>query len=459
MFDLIVKKDLQLQSKKSYNFTNQSAYVSLSNSFLRSDQQYNYLKYYLESSPVFTAIRLIVDNLVSIKPILRNKKTGDFIDISEDNTGILQLLSRPNPFTSQELFYRQLVTYYILTGNSYINQIGNEKRIVELNVLRPQDVTVQSDYTDGYAGEYRYNSTYSSLIYKRGKDYKDLRKYRFYSENKNEINQLINFNPNYSNSNLLGVSDLSACEIEISQYLLASIHNNSLLQNQARPSGLLTYRGNNTFDEDFVDKAKEMIRETFSGAGNAGKTAILDHDFHWQQMSESIKDMDFATLKNQTELSVYKALKVPMSYATNDASTYNNKEISKLDLYDNAVIPLRKTIDKFLTDAIMYRYDENLEITFDPAEIETLNVRRIKYATDMSKMAAFSRDEIRNIMGYPNTKGGEIIYQPQNLVASGTDSIINNDRESLDAKARFIKNMKDGGYEDEVISQSIKKWF
>ncbi len=229
MFKNLIRKAYGNKSSevKSYNYACGSLLLENSLGFAASQNQSQFIGYYFKSSPVFTALDLLSDNVSSVSPVLKDLNKDEFIY----EHPLLDLLNNPNPFTDGELFMDSLVNYFKLTGNTYINIVGSGKPL-ELYVLKPTDITIHADSRDGYPGEYTYNSNTVGISYKR--DNKNL----FVSGNGNQIGHLRNFNPLYSNNNLLGVSDLAACELEISQYLLASIHNNSLIQNQSRPSGL-----------------------------------------------------------------------------------------------------------------------------------------------------------------------------------------------------------------------------
>ncbi len=51
-------------------------------------------------------------------------------------------------------------------------------------------------------------------------------------------------------------------ELEITQYILASLHNESTIKNQGRPSGILTYKGNDGVPAD-TQAVKENLQKTF----------------------------------------------------------------------------------------------------------------------------------------------------------------------------------------------------
>jgi HK97 family phage portal protein len=448
MFSELFKKGFNNNQSqlKSYNGYSGSCLLSNDNVFAYTTNSREFIKYYFESCPVFTGIKLIQDNISTIKPVIRDNQKDEFIY----EHPLLTLLENPNPFVDGRLFIKSLASFFTLTGNVYVNVIGSN-RPVELSILAPQNMTILPDMRDGYPDRYQYSSTSSNIVYKRDQNNK------FFSSVGNELGHLRTFNPRYCNNDLYGISDLVACELEISQYMLASIHNNSLLMNQARPSGILTYKGEVTdIPQETVDEIKETLRNNLSGAANAGGSTFLSGDFDWKQLSQSVKDMDFATLKKQTTEAIYNALKIPLPMVSPDNMTLANMEQAKLNFYDNTIIPLATTIFKYLGSLLLSRYpnSENLELTFDPASIEALEPRQIDNTLKLSNSGVLTINEIRSRLGYEDLEGGDTLYQQATLAPIASDTFTEDNREKpTQEKSIFTKIMRQSGYTDDIINQ------
>jgi len=443
------------KEEKSSNYNN-FFLLDLLNGNYRNRDDLNFINSYIDACPVFTATKLIADAISSIDIVLRDKRNGDFIYKHK----ALNLINNPNPFTDGQLFLNELASYYVLTGNCYVNIIG-DKEPIEINNIKPQDVIINA-FSDGYAGEYSYNSYNSSAIYQRKGDK------RFFDARNNEIIHLRSFNPKFSSTSLVGVSAFAGCALEIEQYILVSIHNIALLKNGARPSGLLTYKGSNTLSKEQADIIKETIKSKLSGAKNAGEIPFLGGDFAWQPLSESIKDMDFANLKTTIEQSIYKAVKIPLPMINAGSMTFSNLDASTYIFYDNVVLPTLKRILKFLSLKLLSRYKdaENLEFYFDEAGIEALQARKLQNAKIANQIGVLSDNEIRSIIGYEAINGGDGIYKPANLIQVGQDINTESNRNEPSAKSEFIRIMKaqrkqDGGkfYTDEYIELKAREYY
>jgi len=415
-----------------------------------------FIDFYLKACPIFTATKMIADAVSSIDIVLKNRD-GDFIYKHE----ALNLLQNPNPFVDGQLFMQELTSSYLLTGNTYVNIIG-ESKPVELNTINAQDIIIYSDSKDGYAGEYTLTSGNYNVIYTR-----NLAK-RFIDQRKNELIHLRSYNPQFSSSNLIGISAFAGCQLEIHQYILSSIHNYSLLQNQARPSGIITYKGNRDLDQGQIDGLKDIIKNKLSGAKNAGEPAFLGGDFNWIQLSESTKDMDFPTLKKSVAEACYSAVKIPLPMISPDNMSFANMDASKYLFYDNAVLPIFKRILKFLSVKLLSRYPnaQDLEFYFDESTIEALESRKYENAKTLSQIGKYTDNEIRSITGFESIEGGDIIYRPANLIESGRDIYTVDNRDQPVGKSEFIKIMQeqkklDGSklYSDEYIKLKAKEFY
>jgi len=444
------------QEKKSYGMQDWFAFNFLNQEYSSNNNANTFINYFYDACPVFTATNLISDSISSIDIVLKNKKTGDFIYKHK----ALDILKNPNPFTDNQLFIKEIASYYLLTGNAYINIIG-ETQPIEINNIKPTDITILAG-NDGYMGEYTVSTAINSATYTR-----DAKK-RFIDAKRNELIHLRAFNPRFSSTNLVGCSAFVGCQLEIAQFVTASIHNYSLIKNGARPSGILTHKGTNELQPEQIDRIKDLMKEKLSGSRNAGEMAFLGGDFDWKQLSLSIKDMDFPKLKQSVMEAIYNSLKIPLPMISSENMTFSNMDASKYAYYDNAVIPVLKRLLKFLSAKLLTRYagTEELEYSFDESAIEALETRKFENAKIASQAGVLSDNEIRAMIGYEAIKGGDTIYKPANLVPVGEDINTEDNRDEPMAKSEFIRIMKsqqkeDGGrfYSDEYIELKAKEYY
>ena len=151
-----------------------------------------------------------------------------------------------------------------------------------------------------------------------------------------------------------------------------------------------------------------------------------------------------------------------------DNMSFANMDASKYLFYDNAVLPILKRILKFLSIKLLSRYPnaEGLEFYFDESSIEALESRKFENAKILSQIGKYTDNEIRGITGFEAIEGGDIIYRPANLIESGRDIYVDDNRDKPMDKSEFVKIMKaqqklDGGklYTDEYIELKAKEYY
>lgn len=413
---MLLKNFFKKPEEKRYVPNNGTILGLLESKFCFSLNSNIFLRYYEECAPLFNAVNIVKDETSNIQPILKNKKNDDLIY----EHPFLSLLNKPNPFTNFNLFFSEIVAFYMLTGNVYIKIIGNGKPL-ELSVIRPDNITIQEG-SDGYPLSYNYSTSDGEVEFTRAANK------RFYDSLGNEIIHLRAFNVRYGCDNLYGSSLFLGAELQICLYVLAAIHNHSLIKNQGRPSGLLTYKGDANISNDQVNEVKSLMMDRMSGPENTGKTVFLNGNFDWKVLSESIKDMDFPTLRKQTENTISKVGKIPLPLVNEENMTMSNYESARYALYDNAIVPMINLIYEFL-DIILARYpnSENLELTFDKAVIPTLEDRKIKNTISAYEKGIISRNEARTEIGYEAVGGGDVFTDQLGQVV-GEDIYIEDNR-------------------------------
>jgi HK97 family phage portal protein len=444
------KKNLGLARRKSATCQTIAEFSLLPGA---STTESSFLKDYVLSSPVFIATKLIANAIAGIPIILKDINKNELIYQHK----ALEILRDPSPFTTSSLLMKELASYYILTGNSYLKVSGNNEP-VELMALNPRGISIKPG-RDGFPGDYDYQFNNMTDTFRRdGRIFVD--------PQNNHLGHLRDFNPDYSAENLVGYSTFTGCVLEIIQGICANVHNNALLKNQARPSGLMTYSGKDVLDDEQVQEIQSILKEKLSGAANTGKTTFLNGEFKWQQLSESMKDMDFPTLKRTSAQTIFLAADIPLAMVSPDNMTFSNMAASKYAFYDNAVIPRLKEIIGLLNRNVLSRYKntENLTYWFDESAIESLQLRKLEYATQLFQSGIGTRDEARLEIGQEpadNPEDGDAFFSSTAQAAAPNDP----GAKSV-GKAEYVSLMKrlkgiDGNrlYDDDLIDSNVKLFF
>lgn len=359
--------------------------------------------YYLNIAPLFTAIDMLTSEITQIDNVIKNQNVDEYVY----EHPLLDLLRSPSAVSSGSEFMQMLSAFYLLSGNAFIVATGPVNRPpLELLIINPSTVTLEAG-DDGYLE--KISVIFSGNVSRTFTRKEVNGKFRYYDGAEAEIWHVKTFNPGVFAGKLWGMSPLNPISIELDQYLEASMHNLSLLKRGARPSGALTF--NEMLTDDQFQRYQKQADQFYSGSSNAGRLLLLENA-SFQEMSQTNKDMDFASLKAAVTNTIYSSFRIPLPLVNAEFSTYDNLATSKLNLYDNAVLPL---LDKLLSDLnefLMPRYanSKGLILSFDPESLAALEPRKVDKVVRLQGAGVLTLNELRTILGYEHVNGGDEIY-------------------------------------------------
>lgn len=352
---------------------------------------------------------------------------------------IMKLLMRPNPIQSWKTFMRDAVTHRLISGNCYMwaNQ-ATTKRIMELTLLRPDRVNIM--YT-AYYEPYEFMYTYYGRVW------------HFPIEPITQHSEVLHIKEPNPLNDLYGMSPIAAASMSVDQHNESSEWNKKLLENSARPPGILTLKDKSdnaaTMTEEQLQKLRELLDDRITGSKNAGKIPVLNFDMVWQSLGMSPTDMDWLKGRDSGAREICYAFGYPPHLlGLPDASTYNNMSEAKLALYEETVIPLLQNMLSELSHFINYhmynpdgkKSDKEIEIIPDIDSLSALTLRReTARATARADLLAgiLTINEARQEIGYKPVDGGDEILVPTgrlplNFDQTSNSSQVNNNGRNQD---------------------------
>jgi HK97 family phage portal protein len=355
-----------------------------------------YVRFYCNNVIVRKCIDLLAKSASHVPWRLHVNKGGVYHKLSEHP--MLDLLSRPNPFTAGAEFFERLIANKLIYGNAYIMHAqARGKKAGELYLLGPENIEIEYD-SENYPLYYRYQTG------------KGVRK--FHINKINGASQLLhikNYNPEHEFD---GLSAIAPAKKSIEQHNLALQWNNSLLQNGARPSGALILNsasgGMNYLDEEQFDRLKTELEDKYSHAAKAGKPMLLEGGLDWKEMSISPKDMDFIEAKNSAAREIALSLGVPPQLLgiTGD-NTYNNMQEARLALWEETLLPLLDNLCDSLNNWLNPVFGEDLVLDINKDEISALSERRESNWEKIQAAEFMTINEKRARIGLPPIEGGD----------------------------------------------------
>lgn len=363
--------------------------------------------YYMKAYPVSAATDKIAQAIKDITPIVSDEN-GIPLSTKADS-----VIKRPNADMSFDQLIELLSINRTLTGEMFFTLEGIVS-LRNINVLEPHKMS-DTTATGNNITQFIYTDMGTTEAFKLDSDG------RYWNAAKTKeliYSKLIN----PSNIKGRGLSPLSAVSLQIEQYLNSGTHNLARLNNQIKPSIVLSGRNGFVPNVEQRDVLREYLNEFYSGSGNAGNYLITG-DFDVTDLNEKTSDMDFEKLTNSTRNAVFQRLGVPITIADTTASTFNNRAIDELSFYDNTIIPEFNAITDLLSFTISrFVKIERFFITFNETDIPALSERALKNLERRSKVGHLTINELRELDSREPAEGGNVIYRPANDVPVATDT-------------------------------------
>jgi len=355
----------------------------------------------------FRCVSIIAEALSDIP--LKVKQNGD--DVGDDHPLVL-LLKDPNPMQTGSDFFEEFASYRLIDGNAYFELMNGSitGQPTELWSWTPFYMTVIGDDGEYMPRGYKWNNG------------KVKKQWPFIPENKGSetIIHWKSFNPL---SKFYGMSPMEPGAMSIDQHNESSEWNMRSIQNGAVPSGLMTSEGAPIQPKQAKNIRAEMDKNQ-RGPKNARKTMIMEGKLKYQQLGMTPVDMDFLNTHKNSAQEIAAAYGVPLQLVPlPETQTNHNFKEARLQLHEDTVGPLAKEMIGILNKYLSPRYGNNVEIYYDPNDIEALATKRtdrmqaydsIGFLTDNEKRQANSYED------YTLTPGADFLYQTAGEFPLGT---------------------------------------
>ncbi len=340
---------------------------------------------YQKNAIAYRCIRLIAETAASVPLCVRR----DNVCIGSDPA--IRLLNRPSPKTSRVEFFEAFYGYLQLSGDSFLEAVLVEDQPVALFNLRPDRMTVVTDHTGWPSGwDYEVGG----------------KKRRFHTDRnsgKSVVHHTKLFNPT---DDIYGFSPLAAAAKAVDVHNAGGAWTKALLDNSARPSGALIYKGSSGSEhlsEEQFERLKSELDNKHSGAGSAGRPLLLEGGLDWKAISMSPTDMDFLNARREAAREIALAFGVPpMLLGIPGDNTYANYKEANLAFWRQTILPLaRKTADS-LGGWLADWFGDDLTIVTDEDDIPALALEKSMRWKALNDLKFMSDAEKRDRAGLPN---------------------------------------------------------
>ena len=296
---------------------------------------------------------------------------------------VLDLVRRPNPAQGCAELLEALYGQLLLTGDGYLEAVGEEGLPSELHVLRSHRMSVIPD-RDGWPAGFEYAVSG--------------RRVRFAAE---AVCHVRSFHPQDDH---YGLSPMHAAAAAVDVHNAASRWSKALLDNAARPSGAIVHRAPDgaLMTQEQFERLQAELETHHQGARNAGRPMLLEGGLDWKPMGFSPTDMEFREVKAAAAREIATAYGVPpMMLGIPGDATYANYAEANRAFYRLTVLPLAQRTVARMSDFLAGLAGEAIELRVDLDGVPALSAEREAQWRRVSGATFLSDAEKRALLGLP----------------------------------------------------------
>lgn len=329
------------------------------------------------------AVRLISEAAAALPLVLQDQARR------YDLHPVLELIRRPNAAQGRAELLEAVYGYLLLTGNAYLEAVPGAGRLPgELHVLRSDRMAVVPG-PDGWPVAYDYAV--------------GGRTHRF--DMTGAVQPICHVKTFHPQDDHYGLSALQAAAVAVDVHNAASSWSKALLDNAARPSGAIVYKGvdgQGSLSSDQYDRLLSEMEAHHQGARNAGRPMLLEGGLDWKPMGFSPSDMEFQKTKEAAAREIAVAFGVPpMLLGIPGEATYANYQEAHRAFYRLTVLPLAQRVMAALSHWLSGFTGEAVELRPDLDQVPALAAERDQLWARVGVADFLTAAEKRAALGLP----------------------------------------------------------
>jgi HK97 family phage portal protein len=331
----------------------------------------------------FRAVTLIAEAAAALPLVVQDRQRR-----YEDHP-VVRLIGRPNPGQGKAELFEALYGQILLTGNGYLEAVTAAEGLPqELHVLRSDRMSLIPG-PDGWPVAYDYTVGAKTHRFRVG-------------DGPSPVCHVKSFHPQDDH---YGLSALQAAAQALDVHNAASTWSKALLDNAARPSGAIVYKGadgQGALSAEQYDRLLFEMETQHQGARNAGRPMLLEGGLDWKPMGFSPSDMEFHKTKEAAAREIAVAFGVPpMLLGLPGEATYANYQEAHRAFYRLTVLPLAHRVTAAVAHWLSEFTGEAVEIRPDLDQVPALAVEREGLWRRIGEATFLTDAEKRRLLGLP----------------------------------------------------------
>ncbi len=338
---------------------------------------------FLANPVAFRAVKLIAETAAALPLVVQDCERRYEVH------PVLDLIRRPNPVQGKADFFEAVYGQLLLSGNAYVEAVpGSAGGPAELHVLRSDRMSLIPG-ADGWPVAYDYTV--------------GNRKHRF--DMTAGVAPICHVRAFHPQDDHYGFSPMQAAAVALDVHSSASRWSKALLDNAARPSGAIVYRGADGQGALSAEQYERLVAEMEShhmGARNAGRPMLLEGGLDWKPMGFSPSDMEFHKTKEAAARDIAIAFGVPpMLLGVTGDATYANYQEANRAFFRLTVLPLVTKVSAALGHWLSAFGGESVELKPDLDQVPALAVERDAQWARVAAAEFLTVAEKRSLLGLP----------------------------------------------------------
>lgn len=351
---------------------------------------------YRQNLIVYRCIREIAES--AAEPIVEARHPGSSSPLTMRHP-LVRLLDRPNPEQSSFSLIESLVTYQQTAGNWYIHILRNQVGLpVELWPLRPDRMTIIPGPSGVEGYEYRIENSETP--------------YPIAAEDVIHDKLIDPIDDYYG----LSPIEVAALTVDLDNDALKYLQ--QFFQNSATPLGIL--KTTQRLKREQRHEIKHEWEVQFQGEHGWHSVAVLDQDAEYKTVGFPLKELSLEQVFTESEARLCAAFGVPPiligAKLGLDRSTFANYAEARRSFWIETLKAIYRRISDRLTFALAPEFGGDIEIRFNFSSVGALQEDKEslrKTAVLGWNHGIFTRNEAREIMGWPSIAGGDVFKASQ----------------------------------------------
>ncbi|SHE62144.1 phage portal protein, HK97 family [Kaistia soli DSM 19436] len=337
---------------------------------------------YMKNAVVYRAVTMIAESAASV-PFLAYQAAAE-----KPDHPLLALFADPNRRQSGTAFFETLYANLLTAGNAYAELVMLGGQPAELHALRPDRVKVVPG-ADGWPEAFDYTVGGATV--------------RFHDPGAGGIAPVLQLRLHHPLDDHYGFAPIEAAAMALDIHNAAGAWNKALLDNSARPSGALVYRGEGgaTLSAEQFERLKAELETNYTGSVKAGRPLLLEGGLDWTSMALTPRDMDFLEAKNGAAREIALAFGIPpMLLGIPGDNTYSNYAEANRVFWRQTVLPLVGRTAAAMATWLGPAYGGAVRLTYDGDAVDALAAERESLWRRLEAASFLTRDEKREAVGY-----------------------------------------------------------